>query len=293
MSADPFRTRDHVPDFDDKVREYQRRSAEVRSSLRKETDIPYGRHPAQKLDIFFPHSEGSSLPVHMFIHGGYWRMFSKGDFSYVARTVTDAGAIAVIIDYGLMPGVRLAEIVRQVRSAKAWVAKNIGRRGGDPERLTISGHSAGAHLATSLFTKEQEDPPRGVLLLGGVYDIGPLRASFLEPLLGLTDAEVREFSPVNYDFQNSIGFDILYGERETEPFHTQAARLARRLSEQGCEVRLKSLRDSDHMSSVLDIGVPSTEAGKALTSLISRTAQHTTPSHRAMKSTRGTGVRSY
>ena len=269
MPTDPFRTRDHVPDFDEKVREYERKSAEVRSSLRMESDIPYGPHPAQKLDLFFPNSEGSALPVHMFIHGGYWRMFSKDDFSYIARTVTDAGAIAVIIDYALMPAVRLAEIVGQVRSAKAWVTNNIGRRRGDPERLTVSGHSAGAHLATSLFTRGQEDPPCGVLLLGGVYDIGPLRHSFLQPLIGLTDDEVRQFSPVNYEFQDGIGVDILYGERETEPFHTQAARLARRLSEQGCKVRLKSLRGSDHMSSVLDMGVLSTEAGEALTSVIS------------------------
>jgi arylformamidase len=281
MPIDPFRTRDHVPDFEEKVREYERRSAEVRLSLRKESDIQYGPHPAQKLDIFFPNSEGSALPVHMFIHGGYWRMFSKDDFSYVARTVTDAGAIAVVIDYALMPGVRLAEIVGQIRKAKAWVTKNIGHRRGDPQRLTVSGHSAGAHLATSLFTSGQEYPPCGILLLGGVYDIGPLQYSFLQPLINLTDDEVRLFSPMNYEFQSGIGVDILYGERETEPFHAQAARLARRLIGQGCEVRLKSLRDSDHMSSVLDMGVPSSEAGTALTSVISRTVHDTTPSQHA------------
>src|SRR6187402_17313 len=99
-AADLFRTRDHVPDFDDKVKQYALLSDDVRRSLRAQLDIAYGPQPGQKLDIFLPGREGNALPVHMFIHGGYWRMFSKDDFSYIARTVTAAGAIAVVIDYG-------------------------------------------------------------------------------------------------------------------------------------------------------------------------------------------------
>jgi arylformamidase len=195
-------------------------------------------------------------------------MFSKNDFSYVAKTVTDAGAIAVVIDYALMPAVRMGEIVRQVRAAATWVKNNISQRRGDPDRLTVSGHSAGAHLATSLFTADQEFPPRGVLLLSGVYDITPLRQSFLQPLIALTDEEVRDFSPLRYGFQSGVTVDVLYGDRETEPFHTQAATLAQRLVDQDCAVRLKALHDSNHMSSVLDLGSPETEVGRCLTALI-------------------------
>lgn len=268
MSSDLFRTRDHVADFDDKVAEYARQSAEVRSSLRKVTDIAYGPHPGQRLDIFSPTTNDGPLPVHMFVHGGYWRMFSKDDFSYIARTVTKAGGIAVVIDHTLMPAVRLADVVSQVRAARQWVQANITRYGGDAARFTVSGHSAGAHLAAFLFTADQLDPPHAALLLGGVYDIRPLQQSFLQPLIGLTDDEVSGLSPVDHVFHGGISVDILYGGRETDPFQTQAKRMGQRFSDCGCAVNVSALLDSDHMSSVLELGSPDSEASQRLTSLI-------------------------
>src|SRR4051812_17582875 len=111
-------------------------------------DIAYGSGAGEKLDLFFPDRPRNNLPVHIFIHGGYWRMFSKQDYSYIADTVTNAGAIAVIVDYALMPAQRMAVLVDQVQRAKLWVIEHIAEHGGDPTRLTVSGHSAGAHLAT-------------------------------------------------------------------------------------------------------------------------------------------------
>lgn len=94
-----FRTRDHVPDFDDKVLEYQRLSAKTRNQLLTVTDLAYGPEPGQRLDIFLPKvgsdPDSIRLPVHIFIKGGYWRMFSRDDFSFVARTVVNVGAIAI------------------------------------------------------------------------------------------------------------------------------------------------------------------------------------------------------
>lgn len=270
FSMDLFRTRDHVPDFEDKVLEYKRLSARTRADLPMVADIAYGPRPGQKLDLFFPTEAASSAPVHIFIHGGYWRMFSKDDFSYVARTITQAGAIAVVIDYDLMPTVRLAEVVRQVRAAKTWVENNICDHGGDPKRLTISGHSAGAHLATFLYTLGEASPPSAALLLGGVYNLRPLRQSFLQPLIHLTDEEVQEFSPLDRLFQPRVDSVILYGERETMPFQTQAGGLAWKLKDAGCEVTLSALAGTDHMSSVLDLGFPDRDAGRLLSSMIAR-----------------------
>ena len=274
MAIDLFRTRDHVPDFDDKVLEYKRLSAETRNELQVIADLPYGPAPGQRLDLFVPTSapsaKGAGLPVHIFIHGGYWRMFSKDDFSFVARTVVAAGAIAVVLDYDLMPSVRLAEIVRQVRGARSWVSENIHLYGGDASRLTVSGHSAGAHLATFLLTEGEEMPPRGALLLGGVYNLRPLRRSFLQPLIQLTDDEVCQFSPIDKHFQPRVNTVILYGERETPPFHAQAAGLAWQIKEAGCDVSLSALTHTDHITSVLDLGFSDREAGAQLLSLIDR-----------------------
>src|ERR1700748_486472 len=150
MAIDPFRTRDFIPDFDEIVRELSARSESTRASLRM-TEIAYGLDRSETLDLFFPENLKSPAPVHMFIHGGYWRMFSKRDFSYIADTITAAGAIAAIVDYALMPSVRMAVPVDQVRSAKDWLIAHINEHGGNSARLTASGHSAGAHLCSLSF----------------------------------------------------------------------------------------------------------------------------------------------
>jgi arylformamidase len=269
VETDPFRTRDHVADFDEIVRDIVGRSEAARARLDMLADIAYGAGPDETLDLFFPNERRQAMPVHIFIHGGYWRMFSKSDYSYVAKTVTQAGAIAVIIDYSLMPDVRMEHIIDQVRRAKRWVIDTIAEYQGDPNRLTISGHSAGAHLATFLV---QSDPsPSGVeaaLLLGGLYDLKPLQSSFLQPLIGLTDDEVFRFSPLGHTHDPATRVSILVGSEETPPFHQQAEAFQAVLQSQGLSAELTTLADSNHVSSVRDLGIPTSETGRLLHRLI-------------------------
>ena len=269
MNSDPFRIRDHVGDFDAIVAEIRRRSEETRANIPMVADVAYGPDASETVDLFFPEGPRHDLPVHMFVHGGYWRMFSKRDYSYVAETVTRAGAIAVIVDYALMPAVRMATIVDQVRRAKRWIFDHIAGFGGDPARLTVSGHSAGAHLATMLFNDETRlSGIRGAVLLGGIYDLKPLQNSFLAAEIAITDEEVERFTPLAHRFDTSVKVDILVGEDETSPFHDQAKAFAARLNEQ----RLCASRSSlagNHMSSVRDLGMTGTAGAKALESTIS------------------------
>ncbi|TXR47301.1 alpha/beta hydrolase [Phyllobacterium endophyticum] len=269
MHLDPFRTRDHVPDFDDQMRDYIVRSDASRSSLRMIGDIAYGTDSSEKLDLFFPDEDTFKSPVHMFIHGGYWRMFSKEDFSFIAETVTKTGAIAVIINYALMPAVRMAAIVDQVQRAKLWVQQNIATYGGDPQRLTISGHSAGGHLCAFLFNDAMASSGIcGALLLSGLYDLKPLQSSFLQPEIAITAEEVRDFTPLTHRYDPRVSVSILVGERETEPFHRQAFNFASLLSGQGLSVACHKLHDANHMSGVRDLGVADSEAGILLGKLI-------------------------
>jgi arylformamidase len=269
MHLDPFRTRDHVPDFDDQMRDYTLRSEASRSSLKMIGNVAYGTDPSEKLDLFFPEGDTSESPVHMFIHGGYWRMFSKKDFSFIAETVTSTGAIAVIIDYALMPAVRMAAIVDQVQRAKLWVQRNIATYGGDPQRLTISGHSAGAHLCAFLFNDAlASSGVCGALLLSGLYDLKPLQSSFLQPEIAITADEVRDFTPLTHRYDPRVSVSILVGARETEPFHRQASNFASLLGDQGLPVAFRKLHDANHMSGVRDLGIADSEAGLLLGELI-------------------------
>ena len=80
MAADPFRIRDHVASFDDIVDDIRTRSIATRRTIAMEANVAYGREAGETLDIFVPNGGGSRMPIHMFIHGGYWRMFSKEDY---------------------------------------------------------------------------------------------------------------------------------------------------------------------------------------------------------------------
>lgn len=245
------------------------RSAITRASLKMIADVAYGEGPGEKLDIFLPSAASGAVPVHLFIHGGYWRMFSKNDFSFIADTVSAANGIAVIVDYDLMPGVRMSTIVEQIRNAIRWVTSNIGKCGGDPARLSVSGHSAGAHLTSFTFNAGAPAPrSASALLLSGVYDLKPLQPSFLEPLIGLTDQEVAEFSPLRLRHEAGTRVAVVYGERETDPFRDQAADFARHLAEQGLSVSTYALPQADHMSAVRDLGIPTSAAGELLLDVI-------------------------
>ncbi|MET2832059.1 alpha/beta hydrolase [Mesorhizobium shangrilense] len=272
MPKDPFRTRDHVADFDDIVADIVARSTATRATLPMVTDVAYGEGSAERLDLFFPPGRHKNLPVHIFIHGGYWRMFSRSDYSYVADTVTKAGAIAVIVDYALMPEVRMAVIVEQVRRVKRWVLDNIASHGGDPGRISVSGHSAGAHLATFLFEKTpMPSRIRAALLLGGLYDLKPLQTSFLEPLIGITDEEAAVFTPTTRQHDPETAVTILVGDQETPPFHKQAASFGARLRKQGLAVHASCLKHRNHMNSVRDLGVGGTQASDCLMEMIGHT----------------------
>jgi len=269
MESDPFRIRGHVADFDDIVSEIVSRSEATRATLPMATDIAYGADATESVDLFFPERPRTGLPVHMFIHGGYWRMFSKRDYSCVADTITKSGAIAVIVDYALMPSVRMGDIVAQVRRAGRWVADHIAEHGGDPARLTISGHSAGAHLATFLFN--EPNIPSGVraaLLLGGLYELKPLQSSFLQPEIAITNHEVADFTPMTHRYDAATKVDILVGSDETPPFHEQARAFAGMLRDQGLPVSTMRLSARNHMNSVRDLGLPESEAGARLAQLI-------------------------
>lgn len=265
METDPFRIRGHVADFDEIVDDIKSRSAAARASVPMQAGIAYGDGPSETLDLFFPADASGPVPVHMFLHGGYWRMFCKDDYSCIAETVVAAGAIAVVVDYALMPAVRMATIVDQVRRAKKWVAGNIANHGGDASRLSISGHSAGAQLATCVFS--EDEVPSGVgsaLLLGGLYALKPLQHSFLKAEIGLTDEEVRRFTPMTRRHDPATKVSILVGARETPPFHEQANAFAKHLLGQGLEVSQTVIVSRHHMDAVRDLGDPHSMTGRFL-----------------------------
>ena len=222
--SDPYQIRDHVPDFDAWVDAWRTRSLQARNRLAGRTGVPFGPSPTDRLDLFFPSGGAEPRPVHIFIHGGYWRAFSKDDFSYIADAVTAAGAIAAIIDYALMPGARMRQLIEQVRGACDWVGVHAGEFGGDPERISISGHSAGAHLAAmACLPGATSCRIRSALLVSGLYELAPLAASFIQAEIQLTTDEIDSFSPLRCPGNPAVGYALWSAPARPSPFISKRA----------------------------------------------------------------------
>ena len=172
-------------------------SQHARDTLSCVLDVPYDPASGERLDIFRPGTAGLA-PVQIYIHGGYWISNDKKDTSYVALGFVDAGFVNVVINYTLIPNVRMAEQVRQCREAVRWVAAHIRDYGGDPERIYVTGHSAGGHLAVHLLTDPDGVPGRikGVTSLSGLYDLEPVR--LVNEKVGLSESDVADFSPLRH-----------------------------------------------------------------------------------------------
>jgi len=121
-AIDLFKIRDHVADFEDFVAEYRRRSATTLARPACRRNIAFGPGSADLFDITVPDTPSDNpRPIHMFIHGGYWRAFSKEDYAFVADAIVAAGAIAVVLDYSLMPHGPMATLGYQGRRAARWL----------------------------------------------------------------------------------------------------------------------------------------------------------------------------
>jgi arylformamidase len=216
-----------VPDVPAQARHYAEVSAVARQRLRSTLDLPFGPTRAETLDIFPADTPGA--PVFIFLHGGYWRALSSKDFSGVALGLQPRGITTVVVNYALCPVVTIDEIVRQVRAAVAWVLRHIHAHGGDPARVAIGGHSAGAHLSAMCLQTPwsrdydlPDDPFRAALLVSGVFDIAPLRYSYLQPQIQLDDGVIRRCSPLFSVRSSPAPALVTWGTAESSEFARQS-----------------------------------------------------------------------
>lgn len=203
------------------------RSAAATAELRCRLGVRFGPTREEHCDVY---PAGDGAPVHLFVHGGYWRRFSARDHAFLAKPLVRAGITAVIANYALCPSVTLDEIARQVRAAIAWTfGRGAREAGADPDRLTISGHSAGGHLvAVALgtdWTGAYDLPPdliKGAVSISGVFDLGFLPYSYVQPKVQATWEQVERLSPMRRLPAKAPPLIVAVGGSETSEFRRQS-----------------------------------------------------------------------
>lgn len=272
---DLYRNRDFIPDFDAVIEETAARSRSLAATARIIRDLSYGRRQRERMDILLPPDPEPGAPLHLFIHGGYWRSGSKEDHHLVAAPVLAVGGVAAIVTYDLMPGTRLGSIVAQVRAAARHLVAMAPELGANPARLTVSGHSAGAHLACYLAgrgpaEKTRPDLPvlRGLLLVSGIYDLSGIPGSFLKDEARMTPEEAQAWSPLASRHDPGPRRILTRGEDETKPFHRQASAMAALLEEGGAKVELRCEAGLNHLTVVQALADPAAPLGQLLGDLV-------------------------
>lgn len=243
-----------VPNADAYLRAAASRSARARRRFQCTLDVPYGSSAGERLDIF--PARHKSSPVHVFIHGGYWRALDKHYYSFVAPPLVAAGATVVLPNYDLCPRVGIEDIVDQMRRALVWIYRNIRKHGGDPTRIFVSGHSAGGHLTAMMLATPwakhglPRDFIKGAACLSGVFDIRPLRRSQLQPDIRLTATKARALSPMLLPPVSNCSVLLAVGELESHQFHWQSLAFGAHLRKHGVASAYLSTSHDNHFSIV-------------------------------------------
>lgn len=213
-----------VPDHQVFFDRYEADSAAVREASPVRLDLAYGAHPLERLDLFPAERAHGPSPVLLFIHGGYWFAFDKRYFSYPAPHWTDRGVAFASINYPLCPGATMDELVASVRASVRWLAANAAGLGVDPDRIYVTGHSAGGHLTAMVLA--DPDRPAGVvggLSISGLFDLEPIRLSYLNAHLHLDEASARRNSPLHLVPAAAPEQLFCVGGAETPEFRRQQA----------------------------------------------------------------------
>jgi arylformamidase len=217
-----------VPDAADIYARWPRESARVRAELPHEASVVYGPHAREIMDVFHAKQACGAL---IFIHGGYWRMFSKDEFSFIAEGPVKAGITVAVLGYPLCPEVTVNDIPRSIRRAvtKLWRDHlSLAER----SRLIVAGHSAGGYLTAAMFATDWTEhglpatPFAGGLSISGVFELEPLVNTTMNELMGFNVDQARAWSLGGACPHVAAPLALMVGERESSEFHRQSANFA-------------------------------------------------------------------
>lgn len=255
------------------IEQYATLSEAALKGASRHVELAYGSAAAHKLDLFLPeHGDSDSLPpLLLFIHGGYWQELSKASSLFSAPDCTDAGIAFAAIDYTLAPQASVHDIVLECRKALRWLHQHGEELGFDPQRIVVSGSSAGAHLAAMCCLRGWKDDadlpvgaPAAAVLVSGIYELQALIGTSINEALSLDVESAQAISPQQLDLTGFPPAIISWGEIETSEFKRQSQAFADALNTLGAQYLPPiEMPARNHFDVILDQARPNTRLGDA------------------------------
>lgn len=246
-------------------------SDRVRARLGMPKRHAYGSKPMEQLDLF--PTPKPNAPINVFIHGGAWRQRSAKDYAFLAEPFVRAGAHFIALDFDGVEGTNgsLLPMADQVRRGVAWAYKNAKSFGGDPDRLYVSGHSSGGHLAGCVLTTDWEKDYgvpnnilKGGMVCSGMYDLKPVRLSKRSEYVAFTDEIEEKLSSQRRLDRLNCPVIVGYGTFETPEFQRQARDFAAAIKAAGKPVTLLAGEGYNHFEMCEMIANPLGLIGSAM-----------------------------
>ena len=263
-----FNPRATAKNLDERLAASAAASAETRARLDCALDVRYGPGEKETLDIF--PAARPRAPVQLFIHGGYWRAMDKSDYSFITDVFQPAGATTVVINYDLCPSVTLDTIVEQSNRSIAWTFRHIADHGGDPNRLYVSGNSAGGHLTAMALAHDWEaeglpaDIIKGAVPITGVMDCEPVLDITVNEEVRLEPEAARRLSPLRNPPRRALPLLVAVGGAEPGLWIKMSEDYAALCRAQGIECDYMEMPGLDHFDISRAVGEPESPLAHAM-----------------------------
>ena len=219
----------YAPNLSQIVKRWATNSEAVRARLGQPRRFAYGPTPIEGLDVY--PTNRPNAPINILVHGGAWRVGLAKDFAFPAEMFVHGGAHYVVPDFinVVEANGSLIPMAEQVRRAVAWVYRNAQSFGGDPNRIYVSGHSSGAHLAGVVLVTDWRkdfnlpiDTVKGGLCCSGMFDLKPVRLSARSSYVKFTDEIEQTLSSQRHLDKLNVPVIVAYGTLETPEFQRQS-----------------------------------------------------------------------
>ena len=254
-------------------------SAAARERIAPPLRFAYGPSEIEGLDVY--PTQRADAPVIAFIHGGAWRTGAAKDFAYFAEPYTRSGAHLAVLDFTSVDaaGGDLIPMVRQVRSAFAWLYRNAREKfGGDGTSLFLASHSSGAHIGGNVLTTDwatdfglPDDVIKGGVVCSGMYDLAPVRLSKRSKYVNFTDTMEDALSSQRHIDRLHCPVVVGYGTSESPEFQRQARDFAAAVEAAGKPVKLIRAEHYNHFEIVETFANPYGIIGREIFALMGLT----------------------